>query len=158
PMTPLRAAAEGAGALGAALALGAPDPVSRRRRALASEGDGVVPVLRDDRHDRLARHVPAADEDVGVVELGRVQELLPTDFGAVQVGGEKDLGHVCYLSTSTLRISCSNPVTCRRMMSSARSPFPASSACSSSMCSSTASRRRTSRSSTRYHRRRLRLK
>src|SRR5713226_3429999 len=60
---------------------------------LAGDGHRVVAVLLDDRDHRLARHVAAADEDLGLIELGRVQELAPAHLGAVQVGGEKNPGH-----------------------------------------------------------------
>src|SRR5207248_5612221 len=45
----------------------------------------AVAVLDDGDH-RLAGHVAPADQDVGVIELGRVEELPPADFGSVQVG------------------------------------------------------------------------
>src|SRR5439155_25340940 len=44
----------------------------------------------DDRDHRLPRHVTTADQDVGVVELRRVDELPPADFGSAQIGGVKD--------------------------------------------------------------------
>src|SRR5207249_868316 len=134
------------------------DLLRRHGLLLPAEGDGEVSVLGDDGDDRLARHVAAADQHVGAVEARRVEELLPADLRAVEVGREKDLRHSLYLSTSTLRISRSKPITCRRMIVSASSPSPARIARSSSTCSSTASRSRTSRSRTRYQSRRLRLK
>src|SRR5207245_10812261 len=99
----------------------APQP-GRHGRLLPPEDDAEGPVLRNDGHDRLTGHVAATDEDVGVVEAGGVEELLPAHLGAMEIGGEKDLGHP---STSTLRISRSKPVTCLRMIASARSPSPA---------------------------------
>jgi hypothetical protein len=44
---------------------------------LTAHREREVTVLLDDRDDRLACHVPAADEDVGVIELGRIEELAP---------------------------------------------------------------------------------
>src|SRR2546425_1169345 len=79
--------------------------------AALAELDPVGTVLGHHGHDRLAGHVAAADEDLGVIEPGGVEELLPADLGAVQVGCKKDLRHVCYLSTRTLRISRSKPET-----------------------------------------------
>src|SRR5450759_3815063 len=127
------------------------------RLLLTGEREREVAVLLDDRDDRLAGHVAAADQYVRVIEPAGVQELPPARLRTVEVGREKDLWH-SYLSRSTLRISRSKPVTWLRMHSSARSWSPARIACSSSMCSLIASRKPTSRSSTRYQRRRLRLK
>src|SRR5205814_9170882 len=70
------------------------DLVGADSLVLAAERDRVVTVLRDDRHDRLAGHVSAADEDIGVVELRGVEELLPADFRAVQVGGQEYFWHL----------------------------------------------------------------
>src|SRR5450756_1821165 len=44
----------------------------------------------DDRDDRLARHVAAKDEDVGVVVLAGVDELTPAGLRAVHVRGEEE--------------------------------------------------------------------
>src|SRR4029077_12341064 len=77
--------------------------------AVGRDGDGVMAVLLDDRDHGLARHVSAADQDVGLIELRGVQELAPAHLGAVEVRSKKYLRH--YLSTSTLRISRSKPTT-----------------------------------------------
>ena len=53
----------------------------------------VAPLLGtglDDRDDRLAGHVPTEDEDVGLVVLGRVDELAPADLRAMDVRGEEE--------------------------------------------------------------------
>ncbi len=43
----------------------------------------------DDRHERLAGHVAAEDEDVSLVVRGGVEELPPAGLGTVDIGGEK---------------------------------------------------------------------
>ena len=50
----------------------------------------ALPAQARDRHDGLAGHVPAQHEHLGLVELAGIQELVPADVGAVDVGGEKD--------------------------------------------------------------------
>jgi hypothetical protein len=42
------------------------------------------------RHDGLAGDVPAHDQDIGLIEPARVEELAPAHLAAVDVGGEVD--------------------------------------------------------------------
>jgi hypothetical protein len=51
-------------------------------------GVPVVAAVVDDRDERLACHVAAEDENVGLVVRRRVQELAPARLRAVDVGGE----------------------------------------------------------------------
>src|SRR5215218_1022224 len=48
-----------------------------------------LPVVVDDRDERLARHVAAEHDDVGLVVLAAVQELAPAGLGPVDIGGEE---------------------------------------------------------------------
>jgi len=67
------------------------------RLGLARHREREVPILLDDRDNRLARHVSAADEDLSLVELGGVEEFAPAHLRAMEVGGEKDPRHVLSL-------------------------------------------------------------
>ena len=73
-------------ALALHLALDLGDLVAADPLGNAGQGQLVAVAVFDDRDHRLAGHIAAADQDVGVIELRRIEKLSPTHFGSVQVG------------------------------------------------------------------------
>ena len=69
--------------------------------ALALQLELPVRAVGDDRDHRLAGHVAAHDQHVGLVELAGVEELAPAHLGAVDVRGEEDPHQLCPISSGS---------------------------------------------------------
>src|SRR6185503_17092788 len=57
--------------------------------------------------------VAAHDQDVGLVELARVEELPPADLRAVDVGREEDAHQLCPISSGSLYQVLRSPTRAR---------------------------------------------
>ena len=75
--------------------------LGREHVLLALQLELPVRAVGDDRDHRLAGHVAAHDQDVGLVELPGIEELAPADVGAVDVGGEEDAHQLCPISSGS---------------------------------------------------------